>query len=269
MQALHARLHERRIVRALRLLGAAGITPLLVKGWAAARLYPHPGLRPYGDVDLLVRPQERARAAQALGSPAGQRCRIDLHDRFRLLGRSVDELHERARVAQLGTSEVRILGAEDHLALLCLHMLRHGAFRPVWLCDIAAGLESLPADFDWGRCVPGDARRAQWVACALGLARELLGARVSDRIAAPLPAWLPRAVLQQWGDDEHYMGTPSVAFALRRPDLLPRALRLRWPNAIQATVGVGGAFNALPRLPFQVGECVSRIGRAMVTAWAR
>jgi hypothetical protein len=65
------------------------------------------------------------------------------------------------------------------------------------------------------------------------------------------------------------MHGPSMAFVLRRPRLLLDALRLRWPNAIQATVELGGPFNGLPRLPYQVGECVRRIGHAVVTTCAR
>jgi hypothetical protein len=51
-----------------------------------------------------------------------------------------------------------------------------------------------------------------------------------------------------------------VSFA-RRPAGVLRALRSRWPNAIEATVGVHGPFNGLPRLPFQLAECVSRTAR--------
>ncbi len=46
-----------------------------------------------------------------------------------------------------------------------------------------------------------------------------------------------------------------------------RALRLRWPNPILATVGVGGPFNGLPRFPFQVGECVSRTLYFVRSSW--
>jgi hypothetical protein len=31
-----------------------------------------------------------------------------------------------------------------------------------------------------------------------------------------------------------------------------------WPNSIEATVGVNGPFNEMPRLPFQVGNCAVR-----------
>lgn len=269
LQTLQARLQERRILRALRLLRTAGVEPILIKGWAAARLYPQPALRPYGDVDLLVRPADRARAAAALATRQGRRCRVDLHHDVRMLGRTVEDLFVHSTMVQLGDTEVRVPGAADHLALLCLHMLRHGAWRPVWLCDIAATLEWLPEAFDWRRCLPRDSRRAHWVACTFGLAAELLKAQVLGRIATSPPAWLRRAVLAQWGRQEHYMTTPSMAFALRRPALLPRALRLRWPNAIEATVDLGGPFNSLPRLPFQVGECVWRAGRALVATCTR
>ena len=46
-----------------------------------------------------------------------------------------------------------------------------------------------------------------------------------------------------------------------RPAGWLHALRVRWPNPIEATIGVGGPFNEIPRLPFQIGECFSRAAR--------
>jgi len=75
-----------------------------------------------------------------------------------------------------------------------------------------------------------------------------------------LPRWLLPSVLRQWSLGVHYMNSPSMAYSLRHPAQLPKALRLRWPNPIQATVGIGGPFNELPRLPFQLAECLLRSG---------
>ena len=275
LYTLRARLHERRIVPAIALLSCAGVEPLLAKGWAAARLYPEHSLRPYGDIDLWVRARQHATAVEALSSPAAQRFQVDLHQEFRLLeylDRSWDELYERSQLLPLGTVEVRIPGPEDHLRLLCLHMFRHGVLRPLWLCDIAAALEGRSEDFDWEYCLSGDPRRSDWFVCAIGLAHQLLGARLDGipvaRRARHLPRWLLPAVLRQWGSSEHYMNSPSMAFCLRHPARALRALRLRWPNPILATVGVGGPFNELPRLPFQLAECVSRTARFMARAMA-
>ena len=38
----------------------------MAKGWLAAGLYAQRGLRPYGDIDLWVRPQEQEAAFAAL-----------------------------------------------------------------------------------------------------------------------------------------------------------------------------------------------------------
>jgi hypothetical protein len=267
-QTIQAALHEREVERVFARLAAAGVDALLIKGWAAARLYPEPGLRPSGDVDVCVRPTQLALARRAL---EGSRAWVDLHAGFgEDERRDFDELYERAEAHELGGAAVRVPCAEDHLRLLCLHLLRHGAWRPLWLCDVAAGLEGRPGAFDWARFVGSDPRRARWVACALGLARELLGARVEDtplaREAARLPRWLLPNVLRQWespfpatkGTARH---RAPMASYLRRPSGALRDLINRWPNPVEATVRTGGPFNELPRLPFQLGHGLSRTAR--------
>ena len=263
LYTLQAGRQERQIVQAITLLRSAGVEPLLAKGWAVARLYPERGLRPYGDIDLCVRPEQYAVAVAALAAPAAETVVVDLHKGLPELHRpSLDDVYERSQLVPLGDVDVRTLGTEDHLRYMCIHMLRHGAYRALWLCDVAVVLESLPKDFDWEYLLWGDRRRAGWVASTVCLAHQLLGARldgipVADR-ARHLPRWLIPSVLSQWSIEEHYMDSPSMAYSFRHPARLLRALRERWPNPIQATVGVGGPFNELPRLPFQLWECVLR-----------
>lgn len=267
-QAIRSALHELEVGRVFARLEAAGLDALLVKGLAAALAYPEPGLRPSGDVDVCVRPAQLARAAEVL---EGSGAWVDLHPGFgEDERRDFDELYERAETLRVGESAVRVPCAEDHLRLLCLHMLRHGAWRPLWLCDVAAALEARPSDFDWPRFAGRDRTRARWVACALGLAGELLGARVSEtplaREAARLPRWLVPAVLAQWerpfaaerGTARH---RAPMSRYLRRPAGALGDLRNRWPNPVEATVRVGGPFNELPRLPFQLGHGLARAAR--------
>ena len=169
---------------------------------------------------------------------------------------------ERSHLVPLSDVDVRVLGPEDHLRYMCIHMLQHGAHRALWLCDIAVVLESLPEDFDWEYLLWGERRPAGWVASTVCLAHELLGARLDGIPVAErtrhLPRWLLPSVLNQWSMEEHYMDKGSIAYSFRRPAKMLKALRLRWPNPIQATIRVGGPFNELPRLPFQLWECVLR-----------
>ena len=261
LHTLVAAIHERAIKRVVTLLRSSGVEPLLAKGWAVARLYPEPGLRPYGDIDLWVRPEEHSAAVAALMEAPPLGCAVDLHQGcLELKDRTLDELYARSRLVRLEEVDIRILGPEDHLRFLCVHMLAHGAWRPLWLCDIGAALESRPADFDWDCFLRGSRRRSDWVACALGLAHGLLGARLEDTPVASrancLPSWLVRTVLRQWGVRYRHR-EPIVAY-LRHPAGVLEALRLCWPNPILATVEVGGPFNELPRLPFQLGQCLKR-----------
>src|SRR5436853_684861 len=116
--ALQARIHETRIQRVLGSLRAAGIEPILIKGWSIARLYPQ-GLRPYGDIDLLIRPEQYPTAARIAASEELRDCQIDFHPRtFELADRSINDLFSRSQLVQCGDEKVRVLGNEDHFALL-------------------------------------------------------------------------------------------------------------------------------------------------------
>jgi len=269
LHTLEAAVHRHRIVEAFRAFQAGGLDPVLVKGWAIARHYPEEGLRPYTDLDLYVRTEDAAAAAATALDLAGRGCPVDLH-------RGWGRLDDRAPGVLLGGSAcvaledvaIRVLGFEDHLRLLCLHMLGHGAWRPLWLADLGVALESPPPGFDWDRLLRGELRRNEWVACALALAHVLLGASLEGAPARVrerrLPRWLVPTVLRAWGSL-----SPATPQGSRRPmsDYSWRpagwlhALRVRWPNPIEATIGVGGPFNEIPRLPFQIGECLSRAAR--------
>ncbi|HEX8474131.1 MAG TPA: nucleotidyltransferase family protein [Pyrinomonadaceae bacterium] len=272
---LQAALREREIERVFALLSDARIDAVLVKGWAAARLYPEQGLRPFGDMDVCVRPAQFASASRLVGAER----RVDLHAGFEKSDeRGFDETFERTETVEIGASRVRVLCAEDHLRLLSLHLLRHGAWRPLWLCDVAAAFENRARNFDWTRLLAGDRRRASWVVCALGLAHALVGMRVEDTPVAHealrLPRWLVPEVLKQWQTPFPARQAPMRHRApmrkyLRHPSGVFKDLRNRWPNPIEATVLMNASFNELPRLPFQLANCFARTARFISAAGAQ
>jgi hypothetical protein len=195
--------HEQHLQEVLPLLRAAGVEPILVKGWSVARLYPQTGLRPYCDLDLCVRHDQVKTAMGVLSQAARRELMVELHQGIPdLKDRAWADAYRRSRLVRLGDVDVRVLCSEDQLRLSCLHMMRHGCGAPLWLCDLGAALESRPADFDWDYCLHGHRARSAWVVCWLGLARRLLGARfdepsLSSR-ADDLPPWLAPAVLERW-----------------------------------------------------------------------
>lgn len=274
--SLQSDIHEQKIERVFRLLREASVDAILAKGWAAAGLYPERALRPYGDIDICIHPQHYKLAEEVLAAPEISDCWIDLHRHFSEIGeRRIEDLFDRSRPVTLGAETVRILGPEDHLALLAIHLLKHGAWRPLWLCDIGAAIESLPENFDWNVCLGRNPTRARWTASVIGLAHRVLHANTQFLPAAvqagELPTWLIENVLKQWANpfavNQPPMSHPvPIMDQWKSPRGLGRALRERWPNPILATVSVNGRFNNFPRWPYQVANCASRILRMVVRA---
>jgi hypothetical protein len=249
---LQAEVLQHELLRTLRAFEAAGIEAIVVKGWDLARFYPEPGLRPYGDIDLYIRPDQivaaKAEAAQ-LRSPYF----IDLEHQEMARGTAPPfaELLLRSRVECLDAVRFRVLGPEDNLQLLCLHFFRHGAPAPLLLCDIAAALEQVDGAFDWQLALTRREPVRNWVTCALGLAHKLLGARVQPELLQPLPQWLAPAVLERWRDVSEF---PTFTGSLRHPATILKELRLRWPNAIDSLSAFNVGFDSRWLLPYQIAR---------------
>ena len=274
LHRVEAQLASRRLVDVLERLRSAGVEPLLVKGRAIARHYPEVGLRPYSDIDLIVRLDEldRAREALAIGLPAG--LPIDLHaGTVPPDSHSFEDLTARAEETPVGGTTVRVLGPEDHLRVLSLHALRHDVCRPIWLCDLALALDVRSSAFDWTRCLGEDRQVVDWVACALGLAHRLLGAAVdgtpAEARAADLPSWLIPAVLRRWtrnpggGVSSRVPLGEALPWLARDPARLWEDLVLRWDRPIKATLDLRRPFTAWPRWPLQVAAVARGVPRVV------
>ena len=246
-QALHMLLQERRIVATFARLHQHDIAAILLKGWSCARQYPEAGLRPLGDIDVLVRPAQKALVEQVLGVSVDDETNleadfVDTKSYLRpIYGFDADEVWQARQKVMLRETPLSVLGEEDQLRMLCLHFLRHGAWRPLWLCDIAVALEARSDAFDWARCLSSDRRRADAVACALGLAHQLLDARTADtpigKRARSLPRWLVPAVLREWERPllSQHQSPETIADLLHRGQWR-QAIFGRWPNPIEAAL---------------------------------
>ncbi len=263
---LHAALNTERIEHVFTHFNRHGIQALLFKGHVNAVCYPEPNLRPYGDIDLLVGGAQYADARTLLDEISkGQGSTVDLHeDDGRHDGRDFAILYARRREMTVGNVKACVMGAEDHLRLLCFHFLKHGAWRPLWLCDIAAALETRYANFDWSLCIGTHPMRAEYVRQVIGLAHELLGARTDDTPArdATIPRWLGRAVRAAWArqTSDNPFPPPPLRFDWRNPANMVRAVKNRFPGSIEATYSTGMTFAGLPRFPLRCAGFLQLIG---------
>jgi hypothetical protein len=195
-------------------LWQAGVPALTLKGMALAQtVYPEPGLRPMADIDLLVRPGDRASALEALhalgyrtpGADADRLgasrsfaelvragTRIDLHWhvarylRFEgIVEADHDGLWRRARPLVTPAGRGLMLGPEDLLLHLVLHLTLGSDFaRVLWYADIDAVVRHFAAELDWDAVV---AEAGRWRVRAL--AGWTLGV-VAESFGTPLPPGL-------------------------------------------------------------------------------
>jgi len=272
LHALEAVRHEQTLQHVLSHFNEAGLFPIVFKGWTLTGFYARPCLRPYGDIDILVAPGDEAAARSVLAGLAPDlRQQIDLD--MRVLGRflpdrSFESLSARATRKTIGETQYTALSTEDHLRLVCLHQLDHGGWRPLWLTDVAAFVEGLPSDFDWSRCLEGNAHLSDGVVALLALAEELLGARLPRAAPRrPAPSWFREAVLRGWAEGFH--APPASLYAL--PKLGWRrgsaALRARWPDPISSTLHLRAPFRGIPRFVLQLAECGRRAALFLRRSW--
>ncbi|MBK6427818.1 MAG: nucleotidyltransferase family protein [Blastocatellia bacterium] len=112
-------------------------------------------MRPYGDIDLCLSDVDAA--ARVLATDDLRQFNVDLHQGGEhLIDYPFVEVIAQSRLVDLDGVLVRIPSDEHHLRILCLHLLHHGAWRPLWLCDIGAALDAAGDDFNWNEFLGTD-----------------------------------------------------------------------------------------------------------------
>ncbi|MDT7041590.1 nucleotidyltransferase family protein [Candidatus Nitronereus thalassa] len=198
----------------LTLFAAEGIFSVALKGTALANVvYPHVGLRPMADVDLLVREEDLTKAEQiliSLGFEANEREHskewyqqhhhhivpyvsrdksivVELHrhlvsERFPTQI-PIQDLWERARYVEIAGVPCQMLSPEDLLIHLSLHVAVDSYIGKIKvLYDLEESVKHFGSDIDWKRldAIAMDYRISKYLYYALWLAKEVVCADVPD-----------------------------------------------------------------------------------------
>jgi hypothetical protein len=215
-QTLFALQLTAELLRLLARFANAGIQVLITKGPAlAVRCYDEPGMRQYGDLDLVVREADIRLATQAMLDLAyeprvplsaidakkapgeyaflkpGTDLLVEFHTErtFRYHPRplQIEKVFQRSAAVVIDGRHVPALSLEDELVLICVHGAKHFWERLMWIADVAALISGKQSP-DWERVIT--------VAREVGAERILrLGLRLaSDVLGAELPAQLEASV---------------------------------------------------------------------------
>lgn len=251
------------MIDAFAFLGERGIEPILIKGLAAAALYPDPTMRVSSDADLAVSAVDYPAAEALQPELASSKLTVDLHCELRHLDTVPwDDLLSNTRTMEIDGVSIRVLRPEDHLRVLIVHWLTDGGSERHRLWDVYYGIANRSTNFDWSRFLDlvSDNRR-RWLVCTIGLARHFLDLDLTgtpvEQEASELPAWLIRAVEREWAAGTAHM--PMEA-AILRPGKIASQVRKRLrPNPIWATVQMEGSFDARTRVFYQTANFFKRI----------
>jgi Uncharacterised nucleotidyltransferase len=192
---------------------AAGIQALVIKGPVlSARCYGDPGLRQYGDLDLIVRDADILRASELMTGlgyepsvpltairakkipgeyvfrQSATKLLVEFHTEltFRYHPRPlpVENLFKRQARVNIDGHEIPALSPEDELVLICIHGAKHFWEQLSYIADVAAFVSN--QQLDWGRVKSAaeEVAAERMLYVGLQLAAGVLGAPLPENIAA-------------------------------------------------------------------------------------
>jgi hypothetical protein len=229
-QIAHVARLDAAMTRVLASSSTAGIPTVILKGPILSRIvYPVPGLRPYSDIDLMVKPADEGRAVAALlacgleevphGAEVlrqahahhvhegnafhrvfmdpGRGVMVELH--LDALQMGLRPAHEEARWSRVREVPelpgALMLSLEDQIIQLSVHVHKHGFDRLIWLKDLDLIVREYGAELDWPMILAS--ARAEGVDSSvwysLWLATELFMTPVAPAVLA---TFAPRAIVR-------------------------------------------------------------------------
>lgn len=172
--------YQAELQQVLQAITAANIPVLVLKGAdIATTFYPHPDIRYFDDIDLMVHPQDLAPTItilERLGYTYHQEYRFEAvsqqraafvyvkavaagylmfelhtspHANELLVSFETEKLWERSRPITIAGVTVQGMGLEDLFLYICWHYRSHAFERLIWLYDAAIILLRAGDDIDW------------------------------------------------------------------------------------------------------------------------
>jgi hypothetical protein len=194
---------------------ASGIEALVIKGPVlSARCYGDPGLRQYGDLDLIVRDKDIQRSTELMIKvgyepsvpltairakkipgeyvfrQSSTKLLVEFHTEltFRYHPRPLPlgNLFQRQTRVNIDSHKVPALSPEDELMLICIHGAKHFWEQLSYIADVAAFVTR--QELDWGRVMAAAAEVGgeRMLYVGLRLAADLLGAPLPESVGAAL-----------------------------------------------------------------------------------
>jgi hypothetical protein len=259
---IRMRVAEVSVVKAFNHLRAAGVEPILIKGWAISRLYSGSHFREFIDTDLGVDPLQY-QTAKAVLENGEVEVVVDLHKGFRHLDTVCwKDLFENSQTVKIENTDIRILRPEDHLRILCVHWLNDGGENKERLWDIYYAVENRPVDFDWKRCLNTvSKKRRKWIVTTILLAHKHIGLDIKNipicEEEKQIPQWLNDELKKQWEIKIPIM--PMEMAAHNKKQFFEQIKKRFPPNPITATINMEGDFDEKPRMVYQIPDFYFRL----------
>jgi Uncharacterised nucleotidyltransferase len=197
-----------------RFTGAA-IETLVTKGPVLSfRCYGDPGIRQYGDLDLIARDRDIRRLTELMigldyeakipvtaiqvGKIPGEyvfrhaksKLLVEFHTsltfRYHPRPLPLEKLFERQVRVNIDSHPVPALSTEDELILICIHGAKHFWERLIYIADVAAFLSKQELDWERVKSAAEEVGAERMLRVGLRLAADMLGAPLPQDVAGPV-----------------------------------------------------------------------------------
>jgi hypothetical protein len=201
------------MIRLFDSFAAAEIEAVVIKGPVlSTRCYGDPGLRQYGDLDLIVRDADILRSTEMMIGLAYEprvalaairakkipgeyvfrqsatKLLVEFHTEltFRYHPRPLplQNLFKRQARVNIDGHEIPALSPEDELLLICIHGAKHCWEQLSYVADVAAFVSNQKLDWARVRLAAEEVAAQRMLFVGLRLASDLLGAPLPERVAA-------------------------------------------------------------------------------------